>query len=391
MIDTLRRPFLSLAAIALLALAAGQVKAQSNFETPAAQAVLIDYETGAVLYRKAADEVMFPASMTKIMTVLLAFDRLHDGSLTLQSKLPVSEKAWRMGGSKMFVKVGDDVTMEDLLRGIIVQSGNDASVVVAEGLGGSEASFAEIMTRRAREIGMNNTVFRNATGWPDPEHVTTAHDMALLAAYVIRTYPEYYSYYAEKEFTYGLSLEGKPITQYNRNPLLFQNTGADGLKTGHTEASGYGLTASAVRDGRRLVMVINGLGSETARKEESRRLLEYGFREFDNYRLFSAGETVDTADVWLGSEASVPLVMDADMVVTLPRAGRRNMAVKVVYQGPIPAPIAKGQELATLEVTGPGFEPISHPLYAATDIGQLAVFGRVTAALRHIIFGASGG
>ncbi len=375
----------------MLALALAGPAAGQTFETTAKQAILIDYDTGSILFDKNADETMFPASMTKIMTALLVFDRLRDGSLTLESNLPVSEKAWRMGGSKMFVRVGEEVSVEDLLRGIIVQSGNDASVVVAEAIGGSEEAFAELMTKRGREIGLENTVFRNSTGWPDPAHVTTARDMARLAEFVVREYPQYYGYYAEREFTYGKSLDGKPITQSNRNPLLFQGVGADGLKTGHTEASGFGLTASGTRNDRRLVMVLHGMESIRERSQESRRLFDWGFREFANYALFKSGETVDSASVWLGDKPAVPLVLENDLTVTLPRGARSGMKVVVKYQGPVETPIAKGQQIATLEISGPEIEPIRRPLYAAEDVGQLAFFGRIGSAIRFIIFGAPAG
>ncbi|MDH3738180.1 MAG: D-alanyl-D-alanine carboxypeptidase [Alphaproteobacteria bacterium] len=381
-----------LAATLVLALAATPpAEAQTTFETSAKQAILLDFDTGAVLYEKNPDAIMFPASMSKIMTALLVFDRLRDGSMTLDSTLPVSEKAWRMGGSKMFVQVGDEVRVEDLLRGVIVQSGNDASIVIAEAIGGSEEGFAELMTKRAREIGLESTVFRNATGWPDPNHVTTAREIAELAAYVIREFPENYKYYSEREFTYGKSLDGKPIKQSNRNPLLYQGVGADGLKTGHTEAAGFGLAASGARDGRRLVMVIHGMDSVRARSQESRRLFDWGFREFTNVDLFKAGETVETAAVWLGDKPAVPLVLEEDFSVTLPRGSRSDMKVVVKYQGPISTPVVKGQQIASLEVSGPGFETFSRPLFAAEDVGQLAFFGRIGSAISYIIFGSPSG
>lgn len=387
---TMARSFSLLAGL-IIALAIVGPAAGQTFETTAKQVILLDHETGVVLFDKEADATMFPASMTKIMTALLVFDRLRDGSLTLDATLPVSEKAWRMGGSKMFVRVGEEVRVEDLLRGIIVQSGNDASIVVAEAIGGSEEAFAELMTKRGRTIGLEGTVYRNATGWPDPEHVTTARDLAKLASYVIREFPQYYGYYSEREFTYGKSLEGKPITQSNRNPLLYQGGDADGLKTGHTEAAGFGLSASGVRDGRRLMMVIHGMDSVRTRSQESRRLFDWGFRNFANYALFKAGETVDSAAVWLGDKPTVPLVLKEGFTVTLPRGSRPDMKVAVKYQAPISTPIAKGQELATLEVTGPGFEPIRRPLYAAEDVGQRALFGRIGSAISYIIFGAPSG
>jgi len=286
----LMRKLFGSGAVALALLFAGVASAAPpSFQTTAKQAILMDFDTGAVLYAKNADTPMFPASMTKIMTSIMVFDELRAGRLQLDSTFRVSENAWRKGGSKMFVRVKDDIKVEDLLRGIIVQSGNDASIVVAEGLAGSDETFGDQMTERAREIGLQDTVFRNATGWPDPDHVTSARDLAKLAAYLIREYPDFYSYYSEKEFTYGKSLDGKPITQGNRNPLLYKSVGADGLKTGHTEASGFGLTASAIRGDRRLVMVINGLNSVRARSSESERLINWGFQVFDNYPLFQAG------------------------------------------------------------------------------------------------------
>ena len=245
------------------------------YETSAGQAILVDANTGTVLFEKNADEITFPSSMTKLMTIYLVFAHLADGSLHLDDELPVSEKAWRMQGSKMFVEVGTSVRVEDLLRGVVVQSGNDATVVLAEGLAGSEEAFAVEMTEMAQELGMTNSVFRNASGWPDPDHVSSARDLAILAQRTIEDFPQYYHYYAEEVFVWH------DIEQHNRNPLLYNTPGADGLKTGHTEAAGYGLTASAERDGRRLILVVNGLASTQERASEGQRLIEYGFREFE--------------------------------------------------------------------------------------------------------------
>ncbi len=388
----LMRKLFGSGAVALALLFAGVASAAPpSFQTTAKQAILMDFDTGAVLYAKNADTPMFPASMTKIMTSIMVFDELRAGRLQLDSTFRVSENAWRKGGSKMFVRVKDDIKVEDLLRGIIVQSGNDASIVVAEGLAGSDETFGDQMTERAREIGLQDTVFRNATGWPDPDHVTSARDLAKLAAYLIREYPDFYSYYSEKEFTYGKSLDGKPITQGNRNPLLYKSMGADGLKTGHTEASGFGLTASAIRGDRRLVMVINGLDSVRARSSESERLINWGFQVFDNYPLFQAGETVENAKVWLGDAGTVPLVIEDELTITFPKSARRNMKVKVIYDSPIPAPFDAGMQVARLEVTAPDIEPIIRPLKTSQSVGQLAFFRRITSAINFIIFGASSG
>ncbi|MHA1113777.1 MAG: D-alanyl-D-alanine carboxypeptidase family protein [Alphaproteobacteria bacterium] len=350
-------------------------------ETKAKQAILIDATTGAVLLEKDADTPMPPSSMSKMMTIYLLFDALKSGSLSLDDTFAVSRRAWRWGGSKMWVLVDTRVRVEDLIRGIIIHSGNDASIVVAEGLAGSEEAFADMMNERARAIGLENSNFRNATGWPAEGQYVTARDLAQLALRTIRDFPEYYRYYAEKNFTYN------NIRQGNRNPLLYQNLSADGLKTGHTEAAGYGLTSSAARNGRRLILVVNGLTSERERSRESARLLDWGYREFDNYPLFAAGETVEEAGVWLGRAETVPLVIDRDVVVTLPRRARRNMKVAVVYEGPVPAPIAKGTQIANLRISAPGRETIELPLNAGADVEQLGFAGRLGAAFKQLVWG----
>ena len=351
-------------------------------ETTAREAYLFDATTGRVLLEKDADVSMPPASMSKIMTTYLVFERLQDGRLSLDDELLVSEKAWRKGGSKMYVEVGKMARVEDLLRGVIVQSGNDACIVLAEGLSGTEEAFAEEMTRKGREIGLTGSSFANSTGWPDPNQRMTARDLATLAQRIIADFPDYYHYYAETEFTYA------EIRQTNRNPLLYRSLGADGLKTGHTEEAGYGLTASAVQGDRRLILVLNGLGSRKARAEESARLIGWAFREYDNYALFKPGETVEEAPVWLGAAPFVPLVAGAGVTVTLSRKARRDMQVKVVYEGPIPAPIAPGQELARLVISAPGEDTVEVPLQAGAAVERLGVFGRARAALEYLVFGA---
>ena len=375
-----RRVVLSLLAAVL---AAALCPAAEAYETPAQAAILVDLESGQELYAKNPDLPMPPASMSKLMTVLMVFERLADGSLSLDDTFPVSEKAWRKGGSKMFVEVGSRVRVEDLLRGIIVQSGNDACIVVAEALGGTEEAFSEQMTRRGRELGLTNSTFKNASGWPDAEHLMSVRDLARLAAIIIESYPEYYGIFAEKEFTFS------EIRQYTRNPLLYRDIGADGLKTGHTEEAGYGLAASAVRDGRRLVMVISGLERAPDRAREAERLLEHGYRNFKNYQLFARGDAVDHADVWLGSTGTVPLVIQEDVWVSLSPEGRRDLQVKVVYDGPIPAPVADGTPLAYLEIVAPGLEPRQVPLVAGEAVQAANVLGRVTSAIGYLIWGPS--
>jgi D-alanyl-D-alanine carboxypeptidase (penicillin-binding protein 5/6) len=368
--------------MAAIAFPAGAVTTIADY------AVLLDVATGRVLFEKNPNKQMAPASMSKMMTVYMLFERLRDGSLSKDDTFTVSENAWRKGGAKsgsstMFLEPGKRVRVEDLIRGIIVQSGNDACIVVAEGLAGSEEAFAEEMTARARELGMKNSVFKNATGWPAPGHLSTARDLALLAERTIRDFPEYYSYYSEKEFTYNA------IRQTNRNPLLYRDISVDGLKTGHTLESGYGLTASAIKGGRRLILVVNGLPSKKARRTEPEHLLAWGFREFNNYKLFSAGEKVTDADVWLGQQASVPLVIENEMLLTLARKARRKMKVRVSFQSPVPAPIFKGDRVATLVVSVPGDDPVEVPLFAANDVQQLGLIGRLGTAVNAIIWGDS--
>ena len=357
-------------------------------ETIAREAILIDTTTGTVLLEKNADTLMPPASMSKLMTIYLLFEQIRDGRLSLDDSFSVSENAWRKGGAKsgsstMFLEPGKRVRVEDLIRGIIVQSGNDACIVVAEGLSGDEATFAKEMTERGRQLGLTNTTFRNSTGWPDPEHLTTARDLAILAQRMIEDFPQFYPIYAEKTFTYN------GIRQSNRNPLLYKDMGADGLKTGHTKEAGYGLTASVLRNGRRLILVVNGLPTRKDRSREPERLLEWGFREYDNYALFKAGETVTDGAVWLGEEPVVPLVIEDGLTLTLTRKARKGMKVAVVFDEPIPAPIIKGSELAKLVITAPDTETKEIPLLAGADVARLGFTGRLSAALKHILWGES--
>ena len=352
------------------------------FETTAKFAILLDQQTGRVLLEKEADVPMAPASMSKLMTVLMMFERLGDGSLAMDDTFPVSEKAWRMGGSKMFVSVNTRVRVEDLLRGIVVQSGNDACIVVAEGLASSETAFADQMTTRAQELGLQNSTFANATGWPHPDQRMSTRDLATVAGLLIEKFPQYYPLFSEKTFTYN------DIRQGNRNPLLYRYDGADGLKTGHTEESGYGLVASAQRKGRRLVLVVNGLGSVKQRSREAERLLDWGFREFGNYDLFRAGDEIANAAVWLGAEGRVPLIIENDMTLTLARKARRKMKVSYELIEPVPAPVKKGQEVGQIIIRAPDTKEIRVPLLAGKDIARLGLFGRLGAAFSYLAWGA---
>ncbi|MBK1665625.1 D-alanyl-D-alanine carboxypeptidase [Rhodospirillum rubrum] len=369
-------------------LAAGLLTAMpaQAFETKARHALVIDLDTDTVLLDKDAEVPMPPSSMSKLMTAYMLFERLKSGSLSLDDAFTVSENAWRKGGaasggSTMFLNPGAQVKVHDLMRGIIVQSGNDACVVVAENLAGDEASFAAAMNRRAKELGLTNSHFVNATGLPDPDHYMTAHDLVTLAEHIIRDFPEFYEIYGETEFTYN------GILQHNRNPLLYMNMGADGLKTGHTNIAGFGLTASAVQDGRRLVMVINGLQSNKERSEEAERLMSWGFRNFETVTLLKAGQPISDAEVWMGEEETVPLVSVNDLKITLPRAARRDMVAKAVFDTPIPAPIHAGDRIATLVLSGPDMAKLEYPLVAGRAVEKLSFFGRILVSARNAVFG----
>lgn len=353
------------------------------FDTAAKAAILVDHRSGEVLFSKNPDEALPPASMSKLMTALIVFEQLKEGALDLDDELPVSEKAWRMGGSKMFVEVGGSVAVGDLLRGIIVQSGNDACIVVAEALAGSEDAFADLMNARGGEIGLEHSTFRNATGWPDPEHRMSVRDLARLGSHIIGEFPEFYELYSLREYEYN------EINQFNRNPLLRRGVdGVDGMKTGYTREAGYGLVASAERDGRRLVMVIAGLDSARQRSVEAQRLLEYGFREFEEYRIFDEGEVVEKAAVWLGETATVDLVPADHVYVTLDREARGTLSAKVIYNEPVRSPVIAGQEIGRVEVSAPSIQTRSIPLIAATDVPEAGPVNRVISTLSYLILGA---
>ncbi|MHA1539088.1 MAG: D-alanyl-D-alanine carboxypeptidase family protein [Alphaproteobacteria bacterium] len=347
--------------------------------TPAKQAILIDADTGAVIFEKNADAKMYPASMTKVMTAYLAFERLKEKSFTLDSNFSVSRKAWAKKGSKMFLLEGTQVTFGDLIRGLVIQSGNDAAIALAEGIAGDEDSFGEMMTDKAKALGMKNTVFKNATGWPDKEHYTTAKDMALLAIHIIRDFPEYYPYFSEEEFTYA------KIRQPNRNRLLGNVVGADGLKTGHTEISGYGMVGSAKRDGRRLVIVVHGLTSESQRAAEAGRLLNWGFQNFKNKTLFKKDTVIHQANVWGGSSSTVPLVLKKDLNIPIKRdTDEKKITAEIYILDPIPAPIAKGKAIGKMIISVPDMKKIGVSVYAGEAVERAGFFGRVWHNLIHI-------
>lgn len=366
-----------------------------GLETSARHALLLEMETGDVLFSKDPETPFPPASMSKMMTVYLAFDQIRAGSLSLEDTTRVSDEAWRRWAgteaSLMFLGAGEEVSVKQLLHGIIVSSGNDACTVLAEMMSGTEDAFALWMNEKAAEIGMTNSQFKNASGWPADGQYTTAHDLATLAEKTIRDFPELYEIYAEKSYTYGKDFRtGEAITQSNRNPLIYRMDGADGLKTGHTEASGYGLTGSAIRNGRRLIVVVSGLDSVSARARESQSLLEYGFRAFDTYSVFDAGEQIGEADVWLGKSGKLPLIVQDPLKLTLSRRDRMALKMVLRYDNPIPSPIKKGQPVATVTLSAPDLGERQIPVLAGESIEPVSGFGRIGAALDYLLFGSAG-
>ena len=374
------------AALLSLMTVGSTISKAAEIDSSAEFAFVTDFGSGKVLMEKQPDALMKPASMAKIMTVYIAFERIADGSLSLDDTFLISEKAWRKGGSKTFVEVGKEVSVRDLLYGVVVQSGNDAAIAIAEGISGTEEGFAEEMNYVARKLGMENTVFRNSTGWPHLEQHTTARDLNILATALIREfpadkYPELYPMFAEKDFTYN------GIKQGNRNPLVYGTQGADGLKTGHTAESGYGLVGSAHRDGQRVVMVLNGMKSMKRRSSESRRLIDLMFREFKLYRFYDKGQPVDRANVWLGTKNKIDLVLEEPLHLVMARSDRRKMKVSVNWNDPVPAPITAGKAIGTLVLELPSGKT-TYPLLAAENVDGLGMFDRVGEALKYLIFGA---
>ncbi len=378
----------TLFALALCTAASGAL-AQSTFTTSASYAYLMDYDTGAVLLDKKGDELMAPASMSKLMTAYVVFDKLKQGQLSLDDTFTVSENAWRKGGSKsgsstMFLDPNSTVKVGDLLKGVIIQSGNDACITLAENLAGSEDNFAAEMTIKAREIGLEKSTFKNATGWPNKEHLMTSKELAELARKIIREFPEYYPLYSEKSFKYN------GINQENRNPLLYSMPDqADGMKTGHTEKSGYGLVGSAKStDGsRRLILVVNGLKTMKERGQEAKKILDWGFREFDNYTFYTKGSVVEQIPVWMGAVETVPGVVDENVVVTMKRLDYLKKKVTLIYEAPVKAPIDKGQRLGTLRISLPDGENYDFPVVAGESVGKVGYFGKLKAVFIYMLSG----
>lgn len=379
-----------LAALSLAAalLAAPMANAQTSaFTTTAQHVTILDSATGALLYCNDCETPMPPASMSKIMTVLLVAEALQAGRITLDTTYTVSEYAWRNGamsdGSHMFLPLNSTVTVRDLLRGAIVVSANDACIVLAEGMFGSEEAFVAEMNRRAQALGLRTARFRNSTGLPDPDHVISSADLARLARHLIETYPDIYRIYSEREFRFNNR------TQQNRNPLLGAFTGADGVKTGHTDASGYGLVGSAVLNGQRRIIVFNGMRTMADRRSEGLRLMRAAFHDFSITQMAAAGEQVGEAQVWLGSRRAVPLLAQSDIVIGGPRGVQQGLTAHIIYNGPLRPPFREGDVVARLVVEGPGFQTQEFPLTAGRNIGRANWFSRAFEGLRLTLFGPS--
>ncbi len=374
-----------IAAVLLTLGLAGPASAQV-FETRAGHAILIDVETDTVLFQREADARMPPASMAKLMTMAVVFDTLKTGKLGLDDEFQVSENAWRTGGassggSTMFAKLGSSIKVDDLIHGIIIQSANDGCIVMAEGIAGTEATFAEMMNAEARKLGLTGSHFTNATGLPDPDQYVTARDLARLAKHIIVDFSEFYPIYGQTEFIWN------GIRQRNRNPLLEMNIGADGLKTGFTEESGYGLVGSAVREGQRIVLVINGTKSEKERAEEARKLMDWGFRAFERVNFFADGEVIGEANVFGGDQAGVGLVSKGSIDVLLPRGSRDQIKGRIVYQGPVQAPVEAGREIGKLELTVNEQILREAKVYAATDVGVGNTRQRAVDGIQELLLG----
>ncbi len=355
-----------------VSLGTGNAWAQQAFQSPVPNAILIDYDTRSVLFEKNADEPVSPASLAKIMTAEIVFQELREGRLTLDRTFTISENAWRRGGapaggSSMFAALHSQVRLEDLLRGLIIMSGNDAAIAIAEGIAGTEENFAALMTRRARELGLDKMTFRNAWGKYDPEQKTPVRQLALLAEHIIRTYPDYYHMFGEKEFTWS------KIKQQNRNPLLFMDIGADGLKTGNVQDSGFALVGSASENGQRVIVAIVGAKSSRERADEARKLLSWGLRSFESRPLFEVNAEVGTASVYGGASSTVELVSDRPIKVLLPRGSSERLVAQIIYQGPLVAPVQQGAQVAKLRVMRGKALVLEAPLVAgqSVEVGAL--------------------
>ena len=363
--------------------------AMANIEIKARTAILQDFLSGEVLYEKEPDRSIYPASMTKIMTSIIAFDLIKSGDLNLDEKFIISEKAWRLstaGYSSMFVMIGDEVSVADLLRGIIVASGNDACIALAEGIAGTEEEFAIMMTAKAKEIGMMNTNFANSSGINDPDNYSTVKDIMLMSNYLIKEHPEYYEWFKEKEFTWDRT-GGDPITQGNRNPLLYKNIGADGIKTGYLAVEKYSLASSIKRNGRRLVAVGSGFETKNSRSRESSKLLIYGLTNFDLVEIAKKNKPFSKLDVWLGKQDTVNVYTDQDVYKTIKKGQKKKLKVKIIYDGPVEAPINKDQKLAKLKIIYDQEQIGEYDLLALDEVKKVNIFSRLMKSLNYLIWG----
>ena len=363
--------------------------ATANFEIKARTAILQDFLSEEILYEKEPDRSIYPASMTKIMTAIIAFDLIKSGDLNLDDKFLISEKAWRLstaGYSSMFIMVGDDVSVEDLLRGIIVASGNDACIAIAEGIAGTEEEFAILMTMKAKELGMNNTNFSNSSGINDPDNYSTVKDILLMSRYLISEHADYYSWFSEKDFTWNRT-GGDPITQGNRNPLLYKNMGVDGIKTGYLAVEKYSLASSLERNGRRLIAVGSGFETKKSRSRESSKLLTYGITNFDLIQIAKSDSPLGKIDVWLGKKNSVDVYVKEDIYKTIKKAQKRKLKVTMNYSGPIEAPIKKNQVIGKLKVSFDEKILDEYDLLAFKDVNKVNIFTRLIRSLNFLIWG----
>jgi D-alanyl-D-alanine carboxypeptidase (penicillin-binding protein 5/6) len=365
------------------------VNSNATFDVKARTAILQDYLSGEILFEKDADKSIYPASMTKIMTTIIAFDLIRSGDLNLDEKFLVSENAWRLssaGYSSMFIMVGDEVSVENLLKGIIIVSGNDACVALAEGIAGTEDEFAVMMTAKAKEIGMDNTNFANSSGINNTENVSTVRDIMIMSKYLIKEFPEEYKYFAEREFTWDRT-GGDPITQGNRNPLLYKRLGADGIKTGYLAVEKYSLASSVERNGRRLIAVGSGFNTKNERSRESAKLLTWGLTNFDLVEITKANTPIEDIDVWLGKKSTVKTYIKNDIYKTIPKAKKRLLKVSLKYNGPIHAPIKKDDILGKLKLTYDGDLIEEYDLLAYEDVKKLNVFSRLMKSINFLIWG----
>ena len=361
----------------------------SNIDIKARTVILQDFLSGEILYEKEPDRSIYPASMTKIMTSIIAFDLIKSGDLSLDDKFLISENAWRLstaGYSSMFIMVGDEVSVENLLKGIIVASGNDACVALAEGIAGTEEEFAIMMTMKAKELGMENTNFSNSSGINDPDNYSTVKDILIMSNYLIKNYPEYYEWFSEKEFTWDRT-GGDPITQGNRNPLLYKNFGADGIKTGYLAVEKYSLASSIMRKGRRLIAVGSGFETKNSRSKESSKILIYGLTNFDLVEIAKSETPIDKVDVWLGKEDQLDVYVNKDVYKTIKKGQKRLLKVSINYSGPIEAPIKKNQTVGMLKVVYDGEIDNEYELLASKDIKKVNIFTRLIRSINYLIWG----